>query len=234
MAGRPKSSAFATLAVIAGTVLLVLAGGALLDSGISERSSMREEKSSAPADAPGNQHERLAASGRHSDSAFDTSFNSQSDSEQKIISAGTSENKNSLAENSAEHQTSENTADNTVSDVRPRRLTPEIYIDRRIQLNPNDTVEIVLPKHLLNSTLPVTIRSEDGGVVDGRDLTPEMTFEAGHIPEAFRYTVGRHRGLYVVSIYYGQEIQRLEFWAGEPLPQGMPGPSRNIVPPEVK
>ena len=124
--------------------------------------------------------------------------------------------------------------DDAAGALRPlKKLPPELYQDRRIQLNPNETVEIILPRHLITGSLPVTIRSEDGGVVDGRDLTPEMTFESGHIPESFRYTVGRHRGLYVVSIYYGQEIQRLEFWAGEPLPLGKPGPSRNITPPEV-
>ena len=227
MAQRPKSPAFATLAVIAGTALLVLAGRGFYGGAMSERAPPREQTAAAGNSSSINtQHD--AAVGDYSDSEFNSSF----DSAQRIISAGHSENKNSLEENSVEHLISENTADNTVSDARSKRLPPELYRDRRIQLNPNETVEIVLPKHLLNSTLPVTIRSEDGGVVDGRSLSPEMTFESGHIPESFHYTVGRHRGLYVVSIYYDQTIERLEFWAGEPLPLGEPGPSRNITPPE--
>lgn|GEM_PF-6171324 len=228
MAQRPKSPAFATLAVIAGTALLVLAGRGFYGGAMSERAPPREQTAAAGNSSSINtRHD--AAVGDYSDSEINSSF----DSAQRIISAKHSENKNSLAENSTDYQTAENTTDNTVSDARPKRLPPELYQDRRIQLNPNETVEIILPKHLITGSLPVTIRSEDGGVVDGRSLTPEMTFESGHIPESFHYTVGRHRGLYVVSIYYGQTIERLEFWAGEPLPQGKPGPSRNITPPEV-
>ena len=113
-----------------------------------------------------------------------------------------------------------------------RKLHSTQYTDRRIHLEPNETIEIVLSDEILDAKIDVTIRSEDGGVLNGKSLSPGISFESGKVPASFFYTVGRHRGLYVVSILYGQNIQRLEFWAGPPLPLAKPGPKKIIQPPE--
>lgn len=115
----------------------------------------------------------------------------------------------------------------------PKKISLTDHADQRIQLNPNETVEVRLDRREVDPSRPLTIRADDGGVIDGRNLQSEVLFAAGAIPQSFTFTLGKDRGLYVVSIIQGDYIERLEFWAGAPLPKGAAGPQRNITPPEV-
>jgi len=99
----------------------------------------------------------------------------------------------------------------------------------RVYLRANDQVRVPLNRSSLRTDRPVVLRADNGGVIDGRSLSPQV--ELSGDAAAFSFHVGPHRGLYTVTVSQGPRTETLEFWVGEPSPVGRAGPPRTITSP---
>lgn len=99
----------------------------------------------------------------------------------------------------------------------------------RVYLRANDQVRIPLNRAALLADSPIILRADNGGVIDGQALSPQVELPTD--AASFIFHVGAHRGLYSVTVSQGSRTETLEFWVGEPTPVGQPGPVRTITPP---
>ncbi|MCC7073297.1 MAG: hypothetical protein IT383_18415 [Deltaproteobacteria bacterium] len=96
--------------------------------------------------------------------------------------------------------------------------------NRRVLLVPGEHIEIRLRPS--TSGAAVTVRADDGGVINGLQLQPQVELPAA--TTSFAFAAGGHRGLYTVTITRGDELQILEAWVGNEAPTGRAGPPRQI------
>lgn len=97
--------------------------------------------------------------------------------------------------------------------------------NQRILVDPGERIEVRLRPAAGNGT--IVVRADDGGVINGRSLRPQVELSAE--APSFTFAPGGHRGLYTVTISRGKELQVLEFWVGNEAPTGRPGPQRVIT-----
>lgn len=100
--------------------------------------------------------------------------------------------------------------------------------DRRILLGPNELVFIELDGAGLDASTPVSLRADNGGLLNEQALRPEITASPG---ERFSFRAGGDRGLYTVTVSQRGRTETLEFWVGSEPPQGEAGPPRNFTAP---
>lgn len=108
--------------------------------------------------------------------------------------------------------------------------TAEPASDRRILLSPNERVVIRLNAAEVNHSAPVVLRADNGGLINGRPLSPQVTLKSPEL--SFAFQAGADRGLYSVSVQQaGHDTETIEFWVGIESPRGAPGPVRQFPAP---
>jgi hypothetical protein len=106
--------------------------------------------------------------------------------------------------------------------------TIELASDRRTLLAANERVEIELDPASFDTTSPVILRADNGGLLDDQPLRPQMTLAPSDGPRRFAFRAGGYPGRYTVEVRQGSSFETLEFWVGPPKPLGRAGPARQI------
>ena len=96
----------------------------------------------------------------------------------------------------------------------PRTFSPDaLGLFPRVNIGLAETVEVSVTYPQGVSRDPVTIQSEDGGTLNGRDTVAQSRLNDGR-EVRFAFTGTREGGIYRVTLRKGFDEKRLEFWGG--------------------
>lgn len=95
---------------------------------------------------------------------------------------------------------------------------PEV---ERLCLAPKDKVVIRFKFEKARGSVSARVSAEDGGVINGKKGS--VFIPSLGTPE-IEFAVGGHRGRYTLRVEQGDQLQIIEFWVGEEIPQGQAGP----------
>jgi len=108
--------------------------------------------------------------------------------------------------------------------------TSEDVTDRRILLKRNERVIVQLTHAQISGNTPVVLRADNGGLIEDRAKSPEVTIDPTGEGATFAFQAGGDRGLYTVSVAQeGRDVQIIEFWVGDESPRGAAGPERHFT-----